>query len=109
MGGDCHTRGLAWAGGTGNWERAAMSTGAAGLIAMLVLLVVAGAVAAGRVPQIAAKSALAALLAAIVAGAMFVHGLPELGETAIDRGLVLFVAAIALGLAAAVAVLRTRR
>ena len=73
------------------------------------MLVVAGAVAAGRVPRIAAKSALAAMLAAIVAGAVFVTGLPALGETSVSRGLVLYVAAIALGLAAAVAVLRAPR
>ncbi len=108
LGGDCRQRGFAWAGGTGNWERAAVATGAAGLIATLVLLVVAGAVAAGRVPKIAAKSAVAAVIAAIGAGAVFVHGLPELGETAIDRGLVLFGVGIVLGLAAAIGVLRAK-
>ena len=76
---------------------------------MLVLLVVAGAVAAGRVPRIAAKSTLAGLLAALAAGAVFVTGLPALGETSVDRGLVLYVVALALGLAAAVTVLRAPR
>jgi hypothetical protein len=109
LGGECRARALTWAGGTPGWERAAVATGAAGLIAGLVLLVLAGACAAGRVPKIAAKSTLSAMLVAAVAGGLFIHGLPDLGETSIDRGLVLYVVGIALGLAAAVTVLRAPR
>ena len=109
MGGECRSSGLGWAGGSTTWERAAVATGGAGLIATFLFLVLAGAVAAGRVPRMAAKSTLAALVAAIVAGTVFVTKLPTLGETSIARGLALFVIAIALGLAAAVTVLRTPR
>ena len=106
---ECHSRGLAWTTGSAGWERAAVATGAAGLIATLVLLVVAGAAAAGRRPRMAAMSTIAAMLAAAVAGYVFVTGLPTFAETTIDRGLVLFVVGLVFGLAAAVVVLRARK
>src|SRR5262245_14143175 len=42
--------GLSWAGGDARWERLGSATWAAGMIAMFVLVVVAGALAAKRVP-----------------------------------------------------------
>jgi hypothetical protein len=106
MGGECGARGLAWAGGGPTWERAAMATGGAGLIAALILLIVAGAAAAGRRPRIPAMSTLAAMVAAGGASAMFINGLPKLGEAAVvERGLYLFFAGVVLGVVAAVGVL----
>ncbi|HEX8107523.1 MAG TPA: hypothetical protein VF516_07325, partial [Kofleriaceae bacterium] len=47
--------GFSWAGGSAQWERFGVATYAAGMIAMLVLIFVAGALAARRVPRLAAK------------------------------------------------------
>src|ERR1044071_3830450 len=49
--------GVSWAGGSAQWERYGIATYAAGMIAMLVLIFVAGAVAARRVPRLAARTA----------------------------------------------------
>src|SRR5262245_31920258 len=56
--------GLSWAGGSAQWQRDGIATYAAGLIAMLVLIFVAGAVAARRVPRLAARTALVAIAVA---------------------------------------------
>jgi peptidoglycan biosynthesis protein MviN/MurJ (putative lipid II flippase) len=87
--------------GTGVW--------AAGLLSMLMLLVVAGAVAARRVPRLAAKVALVSIATAAVTGALFVIQFPGVQGAEMDRGIALFGAAIALGAAACIAVLRAKR
>jgi hypothetical protein len=78
---------------------------------MFLLLVVAGAVAARRVPRLAAKTTLVSIGTAVVTGALFVAQFPgvEGAAVSIDRGLWLFGIAIALGIAACVAVLRAPR
>ena len=101
---------LSWAGGSARWERFGVATWAGGLIAMFVLVVLAGAVAAHRVPRLAAKTALVAIATATLAGSAFlatrpVNGLPF----SVDRGVVLFAAAIVAGVAGAVGVLRAAR
>lgn len=106
---ECHSRGLSWTTGSAAWERAAIATGAAGLIATLVLLVVAGAAAAGRTPRVAAMSTIAAMIAAGGAGYFFITGLPTFAETSIDRGIILFALGLAFGLVAAALVLRSPR
>jgi len=98
---------LSWAGGSARWERFGVATWAGGLIAMFVLVVLAGAVAANRIPRLAAKTALVAIATAGLAAIAFVatrpdHGLPF----AIDRGVVLFVAAAVAGTVVGVGVLR---
>src|SRR5260370_31899146 len=45
--GDCAAHGLRWIGGGEAWLRGAIATGAAGFVAMAVLVVLAGAAAAG--------------------------------------------------------------
>jgi hypothetical protein len=98
---------LSWAGGGARWERFGVATGAAGLIAMLVLVVVAGAVAAHRIPKLAARTALVAIATAAFAAAGFLATRPENGlPFALGRGVVLFAAAVVLGVAAAVLALR---
>jgi hypothetical protein len=98
---------LSWAGGSARWERFGVASGAAGLIAMLVLLVVAGAVAAHRVPKLAARTALVAIATASVAAISFIVPRPDNGlPFELGRGVVLFAAAVALGVTAAVRVLR---
>jgi hypothetical protein len=100
---------LSWAGGSARWERFGVATGAGGLIAMLVLLVVAGAVAAHRVPRLAARTALVAITTASLAAVGFVVTRPDNGlPFELGRGVVLFAAAVVLGVVAAVRVLRAR-
>jgi hypothetical protein len=99
---------LSWAGGSARWERFGVATGAGGLIAMLVLVVVAGAVAAHRVPRLAAQTALVAVATAALAAIGFVVARPDNGlPFELGRGAILFAAAVVLGITAAVRVLRT--
>jgi hypothetical protein len=101
---------LSWAGGSARWERFGVATGAGGLIAMFVLVVLAGAVAANRVPRLAAKTAVVAIVTAGLAAIGFVATRPDNGlPFALGRGVVLFTAAVAIGAIAAVGVLRAPR
>jgi hypothetical protein len=101
---------LSWAGGDARWERFGVAAGTGGLIAMLVLVVVAGAVAAHRVPHLAAKTALVAIATATLAALGFVVARPDNGlPFELGRGVVLFAFAVAVGVFAAVRVLRTPR
>lgn len=99
--------GLSWAGNSARWERFGAATWGAGMIAMFVLIVVAGALAANRVPRLAAKTALVAIATATLVAAGFLaarplNGLPfELG-----RGVALFGAGVVFGVFAAAGVLR---
>lgn len=109
FGGECKSAGLGWTGGSERWMRTGTGVWAAGLISMLTLLVVAGAVAAGRVPRLAAKAALVSIATAAVTGALFVVQFPGVQGASVDRGLILFAAAIALGAAACAFTLRRGR
>lgn len=100
--------GLSWAGGGARWERLGTATWAAGAIAMFVLIVVAGAVAAHRTPRLAAKTALVAIATAALAAAGFVAARPDQGlPFELGRGVVLFGAAVITGALAAIGVLRS--
>lgn len=109
--GDCRTTGLGWLGASERWMRTGTGVWAAGFLSMFLLLVVAGAVAARRVPRLAAKTTLVSIGTAVVTGALFVAQFPgvEGAAVSIDRGLWLFGIAIALGATACVAVLRAPR
>lgn len=99
---------LSWAGGSARWERFGVATWAGGLIAMFVLVVLAGAVAGNRVPRLAAKTALVAIATAALAAIAFVATRPDNGlPFAIDRGVFLFGAAVVAGVISAGAVLRS--
>lgn len=108
FGGACKPVGLALLGGTERWARTGMGVWAGGLSSMLALIIVAAGLAARRVPRLAAKSALVAIATAAAAAIAFAAQLPGAKAAAIDRGLWAFVAAVVLGGAAAVAVLRAR-
>jgi hypothetical protein len=82
---------------------------AAGMLSMLVLLVVAGAVAAGRVPRLAAKMALVSIATAAVTGALFIIQFPGVQGAEMDRGIPLLGAAIVLGASICVGILRAPR
>lgn len=100
---------LAWTGGSTQWLRFGKATWAAGLIAMFVLIVIAGATAARRAPKLAAKTALVATMTAMLAGIGFLATRPENGMPfAIDRGVPLFAVAIVTSVIASLSVLRIR-
>jgi hypothetical protein len=112
FGGECKAAGLGWlrrSGGIERWIRTGTGVWAAGLLSMLVLLGVAGAVAAKRVPRLAAKMALVSIGTAAVTGTLFVIQFPGVQGIEMGRGIPLYGIGIALGAAACIAVLRTRR
>ncbi len=106
FGGDCRPTNLGWVGGSERWMRMGMATWAGGLIAMFVLMIVAGAVAAKRRPVLAARTALVAIGTVVIAGGLFIAQYPGVDGSSVDRGLWLFIAAVVLGLVAAIETLR---
>jgi hypothetical protein len=109
FGGECGERGMGWLGGTDLWMRAGVAARAGGFIAMFVLVIVAGALAAKRVPKLMARASLVAIITAGAAGGYFASGLPMGGlgtDYKLGLGIPFFVAAIVLGIAAAVFTLR---
>jgi len=100
---------LTWAGGSARWERFGIATWAGSLIAMLVLIVVAGGVAARRVPRLAAQTALVAIATAGLAAAGFIAARPDNDMPfAVARGIYVFVAAVVVGLGVVARVLLAR-
>lgn len=96
-GGACQRTGLGWAGGTDTWVRAGSATYAAGLVAALMLLALAGALAARARGRLLAASAGVATLTAAVVGTVFVVNRPTtVAGTEADYGQLLFALAIAL-------------
>jgi hypothetical protein len=106
FGGECRETGLSWIGGTDLWMRAGVAARAGGYIAMFVLVIVAGALAARRVPRLMAKAAIVSILTATATGVYFAAAFPGLGGSSVGHGIILFAAAIGLGMASAVATLR---
>ena len=108
FGGDCKSTGLSWIGGTDLWMRSGVATRAAALITAFLLVVLAGALAAKRVPRLVARTTLVALAAAIVTGSYFFAKFPPLGGESLGLGPILYGIGVVAGLVAAVLVLRTR-
>jgi len=104
----CTPTGLGWLGADERWMRIGMGTWAGGLISVFVLIVMAGAIAAKRIPKLAAKTALVAIATVTLAGMWFVVQFPRETHAAaeLSRGAILFVVAIVLGVASAIWVLR---
>jgi hypothetical protein len=101
---------LSWAGGSARWVRFGAATWAGGLISMFVLLVLAGAVAAKRVPRLAARTALVSIGTAALVGVAFLMSRPDNGlPFVVARGTFLFVVAVLAGVGVAVHVLRAPR
>lgn len=108
FGGDCKSAGLSWLGGTDLWMRAAVATRAAAIIATALLVLLAGALAARRVPRLVGRTTIVALSAATVTGAYFFAKFPPPGGDHMALGPVLYAAGIITGAVAAVLVLRTK-
>src|SRR5688572_5439606 len=109
FGGECRETGLAWIGGSDLWMRSAVATRAAGYIAMFVLIMLGGAIAAKREPRIIARGALASIVTATATGVYFAAAFPGIAGVSVDRGLFMFAAGIVLGVAAVVYFLRSAR
>jgi hypothetical protein len=105
----CETGGLQWTEGSDAWQRAGYATWAAGMVAMVVMLALAGALAAKQRGMRAAQIAVVATMTAIVAGALFQQLRPTgqmVTGIALGRGSFLFAVAIVAALGAAIATLR---
>jgi len=107
FGGECRETGLAWLDGSELWMRAAVATRAAGYIAMFIFVVLAGAVAARRVPLLVARASIVAVLTATASAVYFIAAFPGLPEASLGVGAFLFAAGIVAGIAAAIVVLRS--
>ncbi|HLL21581.1 MAG TPA: hypothetical protein VK427_05590 [Kofleriaceae bacterium] len=107
--GECKLGGLAWVGGGDRWMRLGIATWGAGLVSAFMLVVLAAGLAAKRVPKLVAKSVMISLGVAALTGTAFVVTYPGVEGAAPARGVVIFVVAFVLALAAAVLVLKTRR
>ncbi len=106
--GECSETDLVWIGGSDLWMRSAVATRAAGYIAMFVLLMFAGALAAKREPKLLARGVLSAIVTALVAGIYFAAAIPHLDGLAWSYGGIVFAAGIVLGVTAVVMFLRRR-
>jgi hypothetical protein len=106
--GTCEAGSLAWAEGTEMWERAGTATWAAGMVASLVLVALAGALAAGRAGRVGAGVVLVATMTAIVAGGVFVTQRPNVAGIEVARGTWFFALGIVWAIGAAVSTLRAR-
>ena len=107
--GDCRRVDLSWVPDASSlWLRSGIATYAAGLCAAALLVIVAGALAARRLPRRLAGSALVATLTATLTGAAFVALYPGLPGDAIGRGILFHFAGVAAAIAATVSVLRLR-
>ena len=107
--GDCRGSGLAWIGGSDLWMRGAIATGVACVLASFLLVVLAGAAAAGRAARLAARMVLVSLASAVACGIYFVVGFPGVRGAHLGLGMPLFCAGIVAGAAAAIIVARTPR
>jgi hypothetical protein len=106
FGGECRETGLSWIGGSDLWMRSGIAARAGGYIAMFILIIVAGALASKRIPRLMAKASLVAILCAAVSGGYFLFVFPGVNTATVGPGLVLFLAAIVVGIASAVTTLR---
>jgi len=111
FGGECEPAPMLWLGASDRWVRFGTATGAAGLLCGVLLIVVAAALAAKRIPRLVAKSVAVSLATAVIAGSVFVVQYPgaHLAESSFGRGVLLYAIAIALGAFVAVSVLRTAK
>jgi hypothetical protein len=104
--GDCRSTGLSELGGSDLWMRSGVATRAAAIIASVLLVLLAGALAARRVPRLVARTTMVTLSAAIVTGAYFVAKFPGFGGETMSLGGLLYAGGIVTGAAAAILVQR---
>jgi hypothetical protein len=98
--------GLQWLGGDAGWARLGTTAWGTALVAMAALVMLAGAVAAKRMPRLIGLVTLSATLTTAVAGALFFTGFPGFAGAHLDRGFWLFSIGVFFGLAAGATVTR---
>lgn len=98
--------GLRWTGGSDLWMRTAIATWAGSLLTMVLLLGVAGAFAANRIPKLLAKSTLTSLVTTAIVGIYFIVKMPAMPGLEVAQGMIFFVAAIVLGAVTPIRALR---
>jgi hypothetical protein len=106
--GQCRGASLSWLGGDPRWIRFGIATWAAGLLAMLVLVMMAAGLAARRIPRLVAKSVLVTIATGTVTATVFVTQFPGMTGAALARGVWVFALAVLLGTISAVWVVRSR-
>jgi hypothetical protein len=108
---DCRETDLNFVGGSDLWLRSAVATRSAIWIVMFLLVLLAGAVAAERIPRLVARTSLVALATALVCGGYFFVAFPGVAGATSSTGLgaPAFGAGVVLGVAAAVRVLRAKQ
>lgn len=107
--GACQQAGLGWTGGSTTWIRAGAATYAAGLVTALVLVALAGSLAARSTGRLPAASAGVATVTAAVVSAVFIATRPMVPGTEVSRGAVLFGLGLVLSAVAVVTTLRRAR
>lgn len=106
--GECGPRSLSWIDPDSRWLRVSFATGVAGLLAMGLLIIVAGAIAANRAPKQIAKMTLVSLATALACALGFVLGFPGVAGAELGIGAALYAAALPLGAIASLWSLRSR-
>lgn len=106
FGGECRETGLAWIRGTDLWMRSGVAARAGGYIAMFALILLAGGLAAKRIPRLIARASLVGILTTIISGGYFAFAFPGVPTATLGRGMFLFATGILLGIAAAIVTLR---
>jgi hypothetical protein len=106
--GTCETGSLAWAEGSEVWERAGTATWAAGMVASLVLVALAGALAAGRAARLGASVVMIATMTAMAAAGVFITQRPNIEGIEVARGTWFFALGVVWAIGAAVSTLRAR-
>ena len=109
FGGPCRVQNLSWTTGSGFWMRMGYATYAGGLLASFIAVMCAAGIAAKRVPALLGKMLMVSVVTAVVPAALFVTGLPRLGETSLAIGVPVFFASVVLGALAALSVFRAAR
>lgn len=107
--GDCGVGALGWTGGSGLWERAGVGAYVGSLCAALVLVALAGAVAARRAGRLAAAVVAVATATTTAAGVGFVAMAPAIPGAALGRGVIIFAVGVVLAIAAVIATITAPR
>jgi hypothetical protein len=102
--GDCRPTSIA--GAPELWQRCGTAVWAGGLLSMILLLAVAGALAAKRVPKTLAKSSLTAIATTAITGAYFIVKLPAPTGMTVGNGVYMFVVAVVLAFVTPIRVLK---
>jgi hypothetical protein len=90
------------------WQRCGTAVWAGGIMSMILLLAIAAAIAAKRLPKMLAKSSLTAIVTTGLAGAYFIAKLPAPTGMQVGQAIYLFVAGVVLAFVTPIWVLRQR-